>query len=103
MAKECGYTRRTVCVSVRCTRDDGGMSCSSFLLVLIVIFVSFCCFPPSSRHSVKKATPNPYNQSASAIGPPTCNKLHRCVPNKKRYPHRFDISQKFRNCNCDKK
>ena len=51
--------RRTVCVSVRCTRDDDGMLCSFFFLVLIVIFVSFFCLPPTNRHSVRRATPNP--------------------------------------------
>ena len=37
-------TRRTVCVSVRCTRDNDGMLCSFFFLVLIVIFVSFSAY-----------------------------------------------------------
>ena len=85
-------------------------ACSSSLLVLIVIFVSFCCFFPTNRHSVngthsvRRATPNLWNQSASATGQPTCDsppapwessgrsrktcanhlvsthKLHRCVP-----------------------
>ena len=44
MAKGCGCTRRGVYVFVRCARDDDGMLCSFFFLVLIVIFVSFCCY-----------------------------------------------------------
>ena len=56
---QCSLTQRTVCVSVRCTHDDDGMLCSFFFQLLIVIFVSYFCLPPTDRHSVKRATPNP--------------------------------------------
>ena len=48
-----------VCAHARCTRDDDGMLRSFFFLVLIVTLVSFCCSPPSSKHNVRRATPNP--------------------------------------------
>ena len=36
-------------------------------------FVSFFRLPPTNRHSVRRTTPNPWSQSASATAPPTCN------------------------------